>query len=301
MLTNRFLPAYALLLMPGLLLADGKTGDGERLSVRMIGDGRGQQLMAVEATQVPLERVIGEIAARKGTRIHYSVLPREPITATCVGDTARELMRCLLGSDADLVFSGPRRGSGTDSREQPAELWVLGSSFADTRGGASAADSGRCAELPVRHAAKPRTTTAITHVDAIASLPEEPGKLLEMASGADDPAQRANAIARLSADGRVDEDTLRNTLGNALVDADASVRAQAVYGLARHGGAGAASVLQEALGDSDASVRLMAVDSAGVDSQGLALLRQALADSDETVSALAALKLEASLSSGMSE
>jgi HEAT repeat protein len=112
-----------------------------------------------------------------------------------------------------------------------------------------------------------------------------------MAKG-EDPAQRADAIARLAADERMEGTALRKTLENALSDDDPSVRAQAVYGLARREGAGAAAILQEALHDSDASVRLMAVDSAGTDAQGAALLQEALADKDETVRVLAATKLE---------
>lgn len=46
-----------------------------------------------------------------------------------------------------------------------------------------------------------------------------------------------------------------------------------------------------AVRERDASVRLMAVDSAGADAEGAALLQEALADRDETVRALATTRL----------
>ena len=51
-------------------------------------------------------------------------------------------------------------------------------------------------------------------------------------------------------------------------------------------------VLRDALQDGDVSVRLMAVDSAGADEPGTALLHEALADEDETVRVAAAIKLK---------
>jgi hypothetical protein len=290
---------FVLLLMPNLLVAGGKTGEEPRANVRMISDASGQERLAVEANDVSLEEVIGEIAGRTGVRFHYSVLPSEPVTATCAGKTVREVMECLLGPGADLVFLDPRHISNAGSQEQSAELWILGSSFAAGQTAARVPAPGHCTEPGVPQDTEPQTATMPAKVRHFA--PEESGRLMEMASGADDPAQRANAIARLIANGRMDGDSVRNTLERALSDPDAGVRAQAVYGLSRRGGAAASSALQAALRDSDASVRLMAVDSAGIDAQSLAVLRQALADSDETVSALAALKLESLANSGVAQ
>jgi HEAT repeat protein len=51
-------------------------------------------------------------------------------------------------------------------------------------------------------------------------------------------------------------------------------------------------VLQDALQDSALPVRLMAVDGLGTDEESIALLKQALTDSDQAVRELAAMKLK---------
>ena len=83
--------------------------------------------------------------------------------------------------------------------------------------------------------------------------------------------------------------TVKAALEQALTDQDANVRAQAISSLAHREGSGAAAAIQEALHDSAVDVRMMAVDGITDD---IALLQQAINDSDETVRSLAAIKLE---------
>lgn len=290
MLAGRLWAVGTLLLIPDLLLADGKVSHREKPNVQVIISGDKQEAITLEARQAPLGQVMDEIAGKTGTRVHYSVLPEELVTATCAGATVKQIMECLLGPDADLMFRYPSGFSKDDSPGRPVELWVLGSSFGDRQFSEGARGSGLRAAAGVREDAGQHLQTKTAQTDSTQSKPEDIGKLVEMASG-EDPAERANAIARLAADERADEAILRNTLGKALSDEDADVRAQAVYGLARRGGAGISAMLQAALHDRDESVRLMAVGSAGTDAQGVALLREALTGSDETVRALAAMKL----------
>jgi HEAT repeat protein len=110
-------------------------------------------------------------------------------------------------------------------------------------------------------------------------------------TSSDDPQARTQALASLAARGNRKDPAVQSAFRAALVDEDANIRAQAVSGMARIAGAGAAVILREALRDRDSSVRLMAVDSAGADAEGALLLQEALADRDETVRALAAIKL----------
>lgn len=250
-------------LLPVSDLSFAETDRQELSGVHVAVAGNQHKLIALEARQAPLKRVIDELAGKTGTRVHYSFLPDEQVTAQCVGTTVKEVLGCLLGADADLVS----RSSGGSPGQQP-EVWVLASSFAKRQPFEAEPDAGE----PL-------------------AIPKDTGQEAKPAP-AEDPAQRAQAIARLAADGQADDDGQRRALEDALADPDAQVRAQAVYGLAQRGGADASAALQAGLHDSDASVRLMAVDSVGLDPQGLALLQQALADSDETVSAMAALKLE---------
>jgi hypothetical protein len=270
MLVSRLWKVCALLLVPNLAAANGNVGAGGMRSVRVsVGEDR---IIVLEAKRAPLGRIIDELAAKTGTLAHYSVLPEEPVTATCAGATVKQVMECLLGPGADLMFRYPAGLAKGGSPGHPQELWVLGSSL-----------TGRCS-----------AGTGQRRADQGGPAPAEPGETGDVAEIAAERTarQRADAIARLSADPQADEGTVVKTLETALADEDASVRAQAVYGLARRGGVSGAAALQAGLRDSDPSVRLMAVDSAGEDAGGLTLLREALADSDETVRALAALKLD---------
>jgi HEAT repeat protein len=115
--------------------------------------------------------------------------------------------------------------------------------------------------------------------------------LLEMTQ-AENAADRAQALSRLTIEGRADDEAVRAALEAGVTDANPEVRAQALNGLAHREGAGAAEALQAALRDESADVRLMAVESAGLDAQGVAVLQQALADKDSTVRALAEIKLQ---------
>jgi hypothetical protein len=275
------------LLIPALLFAawDASGGEQGNVEVRI---GKAPEAIAVEARQAPLGPILDEIARKTGIRVHYSALPREPVTVRCKEATLKEAITCLLGSGADLMF---RYGSGPAkevSPGRPTELWVLDSSFRDEHPAAPTRNAGQGAG---GESAGPQRQARAEQGNGARSEPEDVGKLLEMA-GSGDPAVRASAIARLAADAEADERTVSRTLRNALSDEDGDVRAQAVYGLAQRRTADTPAVLKTALQDSDASVRLMAVDSAGTDPDSLAVLREALADSDDTVRALAVLKLE---------
>lgn len=103
------------------------------------------------------------------------------------------------------------------------------------------------------------------------------------------PRQRANRLARLVAKEGADA-RIESALQAGLQDDSPLVRAQAVYGLSRRDPQQALII---GLADQDAGVRLMAVENAGEGVTEQTLLQGALTDVDETVSALAALKLEA--------
>lgn len=253
--------------IPGLLLADDGTDRRGRRNVRVM---MSAEAIHLEAEQAPMARILDEIAARTGVRVHYAALPEQAVTATCVGETVKEVVECLAGSDADLMFRYPVGEMVTGRKRRPEELWVLRTGVRGTQAPAGVTNA----------TAEPKEAE-----------PLETGKLIEMAT-AEEPMRRVQGLSRLVAEARADEGAVRSVLEGALSDQDPSVRAQAVSGLARLGGENASVMLQQALRDKDASVRLMAVDHAGGDAQGIALLKEALADSDETVSALAAMKLE---------
>lgn len=254
--------AVAFGLLPGLSFAQEGAG---RLLLEAAADGGKLRLRAREA---PLERVLLAVAGISGESLHYSAVPQRRVTANCNGESARQLLECLLGSGVDLlVRNGPEGKPG---------VWILDSSFAD--GGKPVDKSGSAFKETAECAAQ--------------AQPAQDNDELLQQTQAENPAQRADAIARLAVPGKDLDADAHAALLAALGDESAEVRAQALFGLARGDAAAAAPMLREALQDRDASVRLMAVDSAGGDAAGVALLQAALNDTDATVRELAALKLK---------
>jgi hypothetical protein len=275
--------------IPDLLWADGEVNRRDTRSVQVILGGDKQKAIELEARQAPLGQVIDEIASKTGTRIRYSVLPEELVTATCAGETVKQVLMCLLGPEADLLFQYSGDAATGKIEARPIEVRILASTFAEGDAAGCAPDSARCGTVLRNEPDTSRTSPAKT--DRVRSVPDNIDKLLEM-TRAQDPYERANGLERLASVEGLDEATLYDELEKALSDEDGEVRAQAVSSLALKRGVGAIDVLKSALHDSDASVRLMAVDGLKADGQGITLLREALQDSDETVRALAALRLE---------
>lgn len=108
----------------------------------------------------------------------------------------------------------------------------------------------------------------------------------------DDPAVRVQGLSALADSRDTDDSTVRSTLQAALLDQEASVRAQAVQILGSRGGEEAIKHLWEALSDPDPSVRVMAVETVDPQGQGITLLEVATSDSDETVRSTAKFRLE---------
>ena len=231
-----------------------------------------QQAIRVEARNASMAQVLDEIAAKTGVRIHHLTLAETLVTeATCAGAELKPILTCLLGPKTNLMRKY--------ERGRPSEIWVLGA------GAQARPDPGAAAKTPGPQPGPQDSGPTV-------------GQLLEEAHSRK-PTERIQALGQLIANPMVDPATLKQALETALADEDGEVRAQAVFGLTRQGGEEAAEVLRAALGDSDADVRLMAVDSAGDDAAGRALLQQALADSDEIVREFAALKLNSAPSDDM--
>jgi hypothetical protein len=250
-----------------------------------VSDNKGSELQ-LEVRQMPLERVFSTITAKTGVPIHYSVVPQGLVTATCVGATLKQVMECLLARKADLIVSyhkpTTQAQAKVSDKNQPSEMWVLGSRFTDT-----ANCTGATATQQTINDASVKSPAS--QVNAAGVEPDQTDDLLKRAKSKD-AAARADAIGALMAAGRVGDANVKRALEEALTDPNANVRAQAISSLShREGSAAAAAALQDALHDADAGVRLMAVDGAGYN---IALLQQAVNDDDDTVRTLAISKLE---------
>ncbi|MDD2800140.1 MAG: HEAT repeat domain-containing protein [Methylococcales bacterium] len=235
--------------------------------------------LQVEAKQADLAKLLDEIALKTGVKLHYSVLPKVPVTATCVGATARQVLECLLGGNVDMAFRYPENKVAASGQQvNPEEVWILGSSLhgQDNAGNGCTSSSAVSSKLVGENG----------NTDNVSSTQQ----LLRQAN-AKSVNDRADAIANLAVDeGSKNDASVRTALEKALSDKSAQVRAQAINALAfREGEAAVSGQLQQALQDSDAGVRMMAVDNIESDT---ALLQQALQDKDAGVRDLAQLKLD---------
>jgi hypothetical protein len=229
--------------------------------------------------------VIEEIAKKTGVEFHYLDAPEGVVTVSCPRMAVARVIECLLGGRAAWVLRYPPGTVHSIEDPMPTDVWILWRGATGRNAGRSQCPRGRCAMVDPRvdPGETKREKRAVAREDEI-------GALLQMAH-ADNPEARRQALGRLATRAMAGDPAERMAFRAALMDKDASVRAEAVFDLTRVGGAEAVPILQQALHDRDASVRLMAVDGAGADPQGVALLQEALVDSDETVRRLAATKL----------
>lgn len=225
----------------------------------------------LEVRQANLPKLLDEIAARTGSKIHYTVLPETPVDATCVGSGVKGLLQCLLGSDVDMAFRSAGKTDGV-SPLQSEEVWIMGSSLASRQ-----PVSRQCAEV------------SPAPVSTEESKAEKAEQWLRLAK-ARDPKQRALALAELASVDAAFDAEARVALQNALSDKNAMVRAQAIGALAsREGEAAVGEQLRRALGDGNVDVRLMAVDNI---EQDMALLQLATEDAEPAIRIMAEAKLE---------
>jgi Spy/CpxP family protein refolding chaperone len=111
-----------------------------------------------------------------------------------------------------------------------------------------------------------------------------------------DPSQpvRLQALQLLGQSPQVSEEIVMTTLIDALNGADPSFSASAAHALAERGTPEAMNALSELLNSSDPSTRLMLLQSVAQTQAGLAILRTALSDSNETVRSTAEVLLQQS-------
>ncbi|MGH8606811.1 MAG: HEAT repeat domain-containing protein [Gammaproteobacteria bacterium] len=270
-------------LVPGLLLCNSVIAVPEGLSHAAI-DGGAYSLdvdahdgrVTVSAEEVPWKHLLDELTKQTGIRFHDAIAPRAPVTVSCMDMSVAQLLTCLWGGARMARYPDVPLGSAVSA--WPAEVWLLG------RPGALQPED-RISTVrhsdplpPATHAAaaqhERRHLTAIldevksTHADA-----------------------RLQALSTLAGSSDRTDPAAQAAFRAALSDDVADVRAQGVWALSKEGGPQAIEVLRDALRDRDATVRLMAVDSTKADREGGMLLEQALADSDETVRTVAALKI----------
>lgn len=239
----------------------------------------------LEVRQMPMAQVIDMVARKTHVPIHYSVLPEGLVTATCVGSSLKQVLECLLDRKADIIVRNSENATKPKAMAgQVAEAWILGSKLAATNSG-----TGYCVANTEPSADNLSLTVRQTKQSAEVELQLEQTNELLQSAQSKNPVERVEAIGAFLSVQNNDDPAIKAALEKALTDQSAKVRAQAISSLAgREGDGAAAGAIQEALHDTSADVRLMAVDAITND---IPLLQQALNDSDETVRALASMKL----------
>lgn len=242
-----------------------ETGTGPSVQVQKTVTGQ----LALTVRKTPLVDVFAQLTRQTGVDFRYTRLPPEPVSVLCAERSLRDLMFCILGSEADLVFK--RADQSGKFFDGWAEIKVLESTFA--------------------HAPKLESVTATPKQ---ADAQQETLDLLLAKTKDANPDERAEALAKLSFSKEEEEvGRARESLQAGLTDGSGEVRAEAVSGLARlNGSLQSFDLLSSAMQDQDPEVRLAAVDAlAATDQESLQLLQKALADQDESVRVLAEAKL----------
>jgi len=108
---------------------------------------------------------------------------------------------------------------------------------------------------------------------------------LASAARSDEPGLRVQAVQLLAAAFPADAEAALAALRDALTLSDPEVQSAAIQALATQGGPQAMDVLRGALHDPDPSVRMMVIQSVAQAENGLPLLQDAAADSDDSVHA----------------
>jgi hypothetical protein len=231
----------------------------------------------LEARQAPLAQILKEIARKTGAIIHYSVLPEEPVTATCAGINAGQIMDCLVGKQIGLVAHKPQK-------DKPAEFWLLGSSV------------GSCQAVTIAPYESPNPAeieqqpTPEAQAEIEQANQDQSDKLIAQFKSAKDKAERAEALNNLISVGKIDDPNVRNALQDAMADKDDSIRAQALETLTNLDQDNLAEYVDKAMQDPSPEVRMAALNKA---SGQVDLLERAVADKDRAVSQFATSLLEA--------
>lgn len=219
----------------------------------------------LKAYQADLPWLLDKVAEQAHLRVHYSVLPANTVSATCIGANVVELLQCVFNGSANIVSRKAVSQSAQD------EIWVMSSSLA----GADMVVSASCQNAL---AASP-TAEGTDRVEA----------WLKQAN-AKDIEQRAQAIAELTNVDVAYDAKVRSVLQQALSDKQPKVRANAIAAFAgREGEVAASEQLRKALQDASREVRISAIDMIEKDES---LLQLGVQNSDQSVREMARLKLD---------
>jgi len=237
--------------------------------------------MQLHVREKSLALVLDEISKETAVPIHYSVLPADLVSATCVGDGLEFVLRCLLGDTVNMVFRYPAaslKANAAHHRMLPEEVWFIASSLA-----VKSSDEQKC---------QPKDNKDLTISENGINETQQQELLQSLLDDArlSDRSKRAQAIAKLARNTALDNEEVNDLIQSALDDESAKVRMQALsaWVLRSNDDITSEKMLEQALQDESRGVRLKAVNMAKTQM----VLQQAVDDSDPLVRRYAERKLK---------
>jgi len=226
----------------------------------------------LQAKKAGLANILDEVSRIGMVRIHYSALPPSIVSVVCVGSTIELILKCLLGSELDMVF---RYEPNDGPIPRLIDVWIIGSTLVGSNITCDSLDSSSQGDEEVR-----KTSILDNDFKFKKTL-----KNFEQGNSK----QRALALADLITNREFKKDRLERVLQKASNDKAEIVRVQALFGyVSRFGVDNVGEELQQAFQDSAATVRLKVVEF----SEDPLLLFQASSDENELVRSLAQHKLD---------
>jgi len=202
--------------------------------------------------------------------VHYSALPSQLITATCVSPDIEGLFQCLLGDSVDFVFHYPVEKQN-ELKVMPTDIWVLGSSWRScSLDGRGQKDLSKDKELN-DEVSREKQLEALFYQAKVGSS-----------------YQRTRAIFELTNKAPNNLEAMTDLLRQALIDESPNVRAQALSVWVKRKEEAAEGLVEQFLQDDAVEVRMMAVGLVTTKE----LLLFAMDDSDKRVQKFAKIKLE---------
>lgn len=221
--------------------------------------------------------VLDRLSSQVGIPIVHGHELEEPITLACSSVSIKDLLKCVLGSKANLLYIA--RDSSTKHPSGFERVVVLSS---------PKSHDAKMPEVIAPDAVVPSEKTLL-------SPSARPSRDVVMAMlQHQDGAIRAEAIALLPRVEGIDRDRLRIAYESALQDSEGDVRAGALMGLSTLDASSAVPLVASAAMDPDPSVRLAAIDALEAIPQNRGYFIEALKDRDESVRVLAELRLASS-------
>lgn len=220
--------------------------------------------MLEKKTQIPIK------SAKKMPSIVTMSIPAQPVT---------QALQELFEHRFDFVFQFS--GHKAPDSKTPKAVWLLGN--AENNVQAINTESKKTN-------GKPRITVVGNEALFIQNDQETVLELVNKAKNEINPKMRIQALARLVAN-QIDDTAIEETLESALKDNDPNVREYAVLAVANKEGEQATEHLRRALQDPDAEVRKKAAENVVLAGRGIALLKEALTNPDQSVQDIAAERL----------